>query len=57
MTILMGGVTEAIIKPVQDTSSGVGVEKIKGAESIKNNLQEKSKEKGYIYSAGMYCSK
>ena len=27
-----GGVTEAIIKPVQDTSSGVGVEKIKGAE-------------------------
>lgn len=47
MTILMGGgVTEAIIKPVQDTSSGVGVEKIKGAESIKNNLQEKAKKKG-----------
>ena len=41
-----GGVTEAIIKPVQDTSSGVGVEKIKGAESIKNNLQEKAKKKG-----------
>lgn len=55
MTILMGGgVTEAIIKPVQDTSSGVGVEKIKGAESI---FARESKEKGYIYSAGMYCSK
>ena len=42
MIILMGGGTEAIIKPVQDTSSGVGVEKIKGIEAIKNNLQEKA---------------
>ena len=29
----MGGVTEAIIKPVQDTSSGVVVEKIKMCKS------------------------
>ena len=42
----MGGGTEAIIKPVQDTSSGVGVEKIKGIEAIKNNLQEKAAKKG-----------
>lgn len=41
-----GGGTEAIIKPVQDTSSGVGVEKIKGIEAIKNNLQEKAAKKG-----------
>ena len=41
-----GGGTEAIIKPVQDTSSGVGVEKIKGIEAIKNNLQEKAANKG-----------
>lgn len=46
MIILMGGGTEAIIKPVQDTSSGVGVEKIKGIEAIKNNLQEKAAKKG-----------
>ena len=46
MTILMGGVTEAIIKPVQDTSSGVGVEKVKGTEAIKINLQQKATQKG-----------
>ena len=57
MIILMGGGTEAIIKPVQDTSSGVGVEKIKGIEAIKNNLQEKAAKKGTIYSTGMYHSK
>lgn len=35
----LGGGTEAIIKLVQDTSSGVGVEKVKGIEAIKINLQ------------------
>ena len=43
-----GGGTEAIIKPVQDTSSGVGVEKIKGIEAIKNNLQEKAAKRVHI---------
>ena len=41
----LGG-TEAIIKPVQDTSSGVGVEKVKGTEAIKNNLQQKATQNG-----------
>ena len=52
----MGGGTEAIIKPVQDTSSGVGVEKIKGIEAIKNNLQEKAAKKG-TYIVQEYHSK
>ena len=57
MIILMGGGTEAIIKPVQDTSSGVGVEKIKGIEAIKNNLQEKAAKKGTYLAYGlMYIS-
>ena len=42
----LGGGAAAIIKPVQDTSSGVGVEKVKGTEAIKNNLQQKATQKG-----------
>lgn len=57
MVILIWGGAEAIIKPVQDTSSGVGVEKVKGTEAIKINLQQKATPKRYIHSTGVYRSK
>lgn len=42
----MGGKTDVIIKPAQDTSSGVGIEMVKGKEAIITNLREKTKKKG-----------
>lgn len=41
-----GGKTDVIIKPAQDTSSGVGIEMVKGKEAIITNLREKTKKKG-----------
>ena len=40
------GKTDVIIKPAQDTSSGVGIEMVKGKEAIITNLREKTKKKG-----------
>ena len=50
-----GGDIPVIIKPVQDTSSGIGVEKVQGIENIKKVTIVK--KRAVSCRSRMYCSK